>query len=540
MKWIRLFNIFYLFLFLCVLTPSFLEGQSDVEKTSLWKQADANGEFARQCLIHCKDYMHGWLAHADPVTGLIPRNLDRNRDYWNGKDSAADNYAFMVLASSLTDRTMFNGRMLEMLHTETRLTSRLDNLVDDYSFPKQSWRNEEVVLEDIIFGSSEYVKDGLMPLTEWLGPSPWSDRMLGLVDSILDYAAVDTPVGILPSVNFEVGGELMQILARLYWMTGNHRYREMAFRYSDYFLFHDLPTNREKLSLDDHGCEVIGGLSEVYYLASKTDRPRHQRYQAPMYAMLDRILEVGRNENGLFYMKINPVEGTVLLEELTDNWGYDYNAYLTVADVDDHEPYRDAVRFALENLHKHTGYPWEGDIADGYADSIESGINLLNRIPVESGFEWVEHETLHMLNKQQDDGIIEGWHGDGNYARTAIMVALWKSQGCQIRPWRADVSFGAVEEDGKLYLQLKSDWPWEGQLIFDRPRHKEYFGIPEDYARLNQFPEWFTVEGDRNYRLTVIEDEQEKVSVIQGASLPKGIDISIGGSEVKLVLELSP
>ena len=58
------------------------------------------------------------------------------------------------------------------------------------------------------------------------------------------------------------------------------------------------------------------------------------------------------------------------------------------------------IRFALENVHKHTGYPWEGDIADGYADSIESGLNLLNRIPVESGFEWVEHETKHMLAKQ--------------------------------------------------------------------------------------------------------------------------------------------
>ena len=47
------------------------------------------------------------------------------------------------------------------------------------------------------------------------------------------------------------------------------------------------------------------------------------------------------------------------------------------------------------------------DVADGYADAIESGLNLLNRIPEPSGFDWVEHETLHMLEKQQDDGIIE-------------------------------------------------------------------------------------------------------------------------------------
>jgi len=29
-------------------------------------------------------------------------------------------------------------------------------------------------MENIIFGASEYVKDGLLPLTEYLGPSPCS------------------------------------------------------------------------------------------------------------------------------------------------------------------------------------------------------------------------------------------------------------------------------------------------------------------------------------------------------------------------------
>ena len=64
---------------------------------SVWEHADHNGEFARRCLMHCRDYVRGWLAHADPATGLIPRNLNRNRDFWNGRDAAADNYAFMVL-----------------------------------------------------------------------------------------------------------------------------------------------------------------------------------------------------------------------------------------------------------------------------------------------------------------------------------------------------------------------------------------------------------------------------------------------------------
>jgi hypothetical protein len=242
---------------------------------------------------------------------------------------------------------------------------------------------------------------------------------------------------------------------------------------------------------------------------------------------------VGRNENGLFYMAIDPVNGTVLNEELTDNWGYDYDAFLTVAYVDNYEPYREAVQFALENVHKHTGYPWEGDIADGYADSIESGLNLLNRIPVASGFEWVEHETKHMLAKQGDDGVVAGWHGDGNYARTAIMVALWKTQGCRVEPWRADVSYGAVMNGDELMLSVQSRWPWKGRIIFDRARHKENFNLPADYPRLNQFQEWFTVDKDSRYKLTFADsDKSFDEKTVEGSTLLEGFPIATRGTEV--------
>ena len=516
------------FLLVALLASAAFPGfAADSANPTVWAEADRNGEMARQIFIHCRDYVRGWLAHADPQSGLIPRNLTRDA-YWNGRDSAADNYPFMVLAAFFTDQSLFEGRMREMLETEKRLTSRVGPLPDDFLFASQGWRYPDVDLKRLIFDASEYAKDGLLPLTEWLGPSPWQERLVGLVDAILDHAAIETPAGVLPAIDHEVGGEMMQTLSRLYWMTGQERYREFALRYADYFLWHALPTRQPALSLDDHGCEVIGGLSEVYLIASKTDPDRRARYRAPMHEMLDRILEVGRNTNGLFHMRIDPLKGSVLVEELTDNWGYDYNAYLTVAGVDDHEPYRAAVRFALDNLHRATGYPWEGDIADGYADSIESGLNLLNRIPVASGFQWVEHETGHMLAKQRDDGVIEGWHGDGNYARTAIMVALWKTQGCRIEPWRADVSVGAVQQNGTLRISVRSHWPWNGRLVFDRPRHREDFHLPLDYARLNQFPEWFTVERVASYRVVSISGDQHSERVVPGTDLRKGIPVATG------------
>lgn len=496
-----------------------------------WEKIDQNGELNRQVFIHCRDYVRGWLAYADPISGLTPRNLYSDF-FWNAKDCAADNYPFMVLTTWFVDRDMFKGRMIDILNTEKKLTSRVGQLPDDFLFETQSFRNNEYKMPDIIFGASEYAKDGLMPLTEWLGHSPWKDRMFELVDGILERATVETPVGILPAIDHEVGGEMMQILSRMYWMTGDDKYKDFAFRYGDYFLLHHLPTDREKLSLDDHGCEVIGGLSEVYLIASIKDPARHEKYKKPMYKMLDRVLEVGRNENGLFYMAIDPVNGKVLNEELTDNWGYDYNAYLTVAAVDNYLPYKDAVKFALEHVKNETGYPWEGDIADGYADSIESGLNLLNRVPVQSGFEWVEHETWHMLKKQADDGVVAGWYGDGNYARTAIMVALWKSQGCSIQPWRADVSLGAEMVGDELWISLNSTWPWKGKVMFDIPRHKVNFNMPMDYARLNQFPEWFTVEDEVAFKVTFEPGDNSK-PYMMGNLLLDGIDVELAGTYVK-------
>ncbi|MBT5925778.1 MAG: hypothetical protein HOH33_04075 [Verrucomicrobia bacterium] len=73
--------------------------------------------------------MEGWKQYTDPKTGLIPRN--KNDRYWNPKDAAADNFDF------------------------------------------QKQNIGETSLSDIMFGSSEYIKYGLLPLTEWLGHSPW-------------------------------------------------------------------------------------------------------------------------------------------------------------------------------------------------------------------------------------------------------------------------------------------------------------------------------------------------------------------------------
>jgi len=514
--------------------------------TNPFQQAARNADQAREAFQRCHRFVEGWLQHADPKTGLIPRNLTKNADIWNAKDSAADNYPFMVLTAALTDRPLFRGRMLQMLRTETRLTCRIDRLPDTWSFSKQTWADPKPDIHRIIFGASEYVKDGLMPLTEWLGPSPWSQRMLGIVDDIWKHAPVETPYGRIPSTNQEVNGEMLQTLSRLYWMTGRKDYLEYALRLGDYYLFDHLPTREgETFRLRDHSCEIISGLSELYLTVHYARPEKKKAYQAAIHAMYDRILDIGVNEHGMMYNRVDLKTGKPVDARASDGWGYIYDGFYTVYLVDRTGAYRDAVRKALSNLNAHyRDYVWEGTkssdrphgSADGYADSIEGAINLYNREPVPSAAEWIDSQIHNMFAMQKPDGIIEGWHGDGNFARTAIMYALWKTQGTTIQPWRQDVRFGAVRVGPTLYVTIAADRPWQGLLKFDRPRHKDYLHLPMDYPRINQFPEWFTVEENGLYGVSVGDQARRRT----GSELIEGLPVRLAPDALEMNLSITP
>lgn len=503
-----------------------------------FREAERNARQAAEGLYRCRRFVDGWLAHAEPKTGLIPRNLNRDKDLWNGRDAGADNYPFMVLTCALTDRAMFEGRMLEMLRTEEKLTKRHDRLPDDVILSTQQFARKEFNLDATIFDGTEYVKDGLLPLTEWLGPSPWSQRMIGIIDDVWKNANIDTPFGKIPTPNYEVNGDLLQACSRLYWFTGDRKYLDWAIRLGDYYLLGDKHPTRdlEKLALSDHACEAINGLSELYLAVSYAEPKKRDQYRKPLQEMYDRILEIGVNEHGLMWGSVNTKTGQHN-NSLTDNWGYNYDGIYTAWLVDKKPAYRDAVLKVLGNLKPHyTGQVWQGGSADGYADSIEGAINLFNREPVEGAAAWIDSEIRTMWSKQKSDGVIEGWHGDGNSARTSIMYVLWKSQGARVEPWRPDVRIGAVRRGSQLLISLSADQDWKGRLIFDKPRHKLHMKLPMDYPRINQFPEWFTVDAAREYTLRHAADGGERK--VTGEGLIDGIAVEIkGGEELRWAVE---
>src|SRR6478609_8093309 len=88
---------------------------------------------------------------------------------------------------------------------------------------------------------------------------------------------------------------------------------------------------------------------------------------------------------------------------------------------------------------------------------------------------WSKQDSAHRphLEKWRGRGIVEGWYGDGNFNRTSLMYAMWKTQGVSAHPWRADLRYGAVRRGDSLFVVVEAYSAWSGALRFDTPRHRD-------------------------------------------------------------------
>ena len=507
-----------------------------------FRQAVENGKLVNQGFNRCIAYVNAWMKYADTTTGLIPRNINDSKDFWNAWDAAADNYPFMVLTSSILMPDFFKGKALDMLKTERRLTPRIGKLPDTYSFSKKGFRNPTIDTNQMIFGAAEYMKDGLIPLTEWLGKSPWSKRMLEILDDLPLLTRVAKNINgswYGSSATVEVNGDLLQVLSRMYWFTGERKYLDWAVEIADHYLNEkQLPTRAlDHLRIRDHGCEIISGLCEAYIAAYYAMPEKRNQWKPLVHEMMDRILEVGRNEDGLFYDEVNPQNGKILSARLADNFGYTLNAYWFIAKIDSTPTYRDAVIKALSSLNKkYRNHNWESGSADGYADAIEGTLNLYNREPIASVQAWLDSEIKVMWAMQKPDGMIEGWHGDGNFARTSIMYCLWKTQGIVPLEWDSQLSIGAVQTSTGLKIAVSSPVGWKGKLKFDVPRHSTMMHYPADYPRINQYQEWFVVKDHLSYQCK--NNHTGTLNKIKGKMLAKGLEVEVKAGET-VFLEIS-
>ena len=256
--------------------------------------------------------------------------------------------------------------------------------------------------------------------------------------------------------------------------------------------------------------------------------------------MLDRVL-ASANPDGLLYDEIRASDLLPLQERLSDNWGYVYGAVYSYYLVTGDAKYRDAVRRVLRSLPKYRSFVWEprndpklplGSF-DGYADALESAIYLVNREPVPEALDWIESEMALMLRMQRTDGHVEDWYGEGNFNRTALLYAYMKSQGVRPERWEPGVGVGAVRDGERLLVKL--EMPAPRRIQFDFARHRRVLNFDRNYVRLNEFPEWFTVDAGEKYELRV----RSRPTVATREELAAGIPLKLGPGET-IAVEVGP
>jgi hypothetical protein len=479
-----------------------------------------NGAAYARAIAASERTLQAWLRDADPKTGLMPDRVDGEARVATPHNFSADLYPYLILTARLTDPVLYEGRMLEMLRHEVQYMTVAG------SVPGNLDLRTGKLGEPSLFGAGEYAKDGLITVTELLGRTPWFDRMADMIADAMAQAPHDSRWGKLPAVDSELNGDFLQVLVRLYPMTGDARYLAWARRIGDAYVEEVLPgnfgvpstkwdfathTGEPQLRLRDHGNELVVGLTLLYALESDLQSDRARRYEPVVRRMLDQVL-ASANPDGMLYNQVDAKTLAPVNRGLSDNWGYVYGAVYTFYQVTGEAKYREAVRKVLANLPKYQAHVWEprpndarlplGSF-DGYADTIESAIYLVNREPVPEALGWIESETARMLAMQRPDGHLEDWYGEGNFNRTLLLYALMKSQGVMTAERAPGLQLGAVRDGDGLKLHVAGVQGAQGvRLQFDVARHRRVINLARNYVRLNEFPEWFVVEPNWLYSVS--------------------------------------
>jgi len=501
-----------------------------------FSRASASAETAGYSLSKVQRWLHEVaLKRIDPATGLYIADGS-----WNYRDTAADCYPFLAWAAFVADEDALRGPVRAILEAERKLCNQLDRIPVPFDLAKKA--KTDPPYEQLVFEASEYVKDGLVAIVEADGKGPWFERMKEIIEDLWKHARVETSFGKIPSDNIEVNGDHMQALPRLFAMTGERKFLEWAERLADHYLDRDdfVPSR-----LRDHGCEIIGGLGLLLGVESETNPEKAKAYAPKIRRMLDEILARGLNPDGLMLNTIAKEPGRHD-GPLSDGWGYNYVAYICYDMATGETRYRAAIEEPLRNLSKplYKDYRWEGDNIDGYADSIEGAIYVLNRVPVAEGFAWVDRETAAHVARSADPLESAPLWGtmklESNGVRTVILHALMHTRGLIARPWRRGLALGACESPEGLAVVVRAKEDWSGRLVFDVPRHKLYMGFRRDWPRMNTMPEWFTVEADARYNVRSVRGALAEKEW-SGADLARGLPLSLrAGEELRLICTARP
>ena len=86
-----------------------------------------------------------------------------------------------------------------------------------------------------------------------------------------------------------------------------------------------------------------------------------------------------------------------------------------------------------------------------------------------------------------------------------------------------------------MFVVVEADSAWSGELRFDTPRHRDVLHLPWDWPRINSFPEWYTVEASREYRVRDLGARQPEHR--RGDQLASGLAVRVRpGEQLRMVV----
>ncbi len=504
------------------------------------------GDIARRCFIRATGVLESWWRHRDPATGLFPRQTHER--VWAPGDNGGQLFPYLLATAELLQphRT---PDLLQTLRTERTLASWGGFLTDWFDLTNRTFLFPQPDLPRQLAGAAELAADGLLPLAELLGRGEWTPRLAEIADTIINDAPIASDFGPLPFDDLPHNGRMMQLLARLYTLTREPRYLDLATRLGDAYAREVLPRSgflpphrwdfQRHAPLDDewdlhaHGFYLLNGLAEIYTVTARSLPQRAQSWQPALNSLFLRLTQQASPNAGFPVHAARASTGDVRSTAPTASWGHALAACLAYARATTNETFLEAPRLALRNLNQPRYLDWSGAIT--HATTLDGALLLLNRLPEPAAWTWFEDLLPLFLARSRPDGSIEGWYGDGLYARTALLAGQYYTQGAHCRPWRADLRLGALREGNRLRLALAADTDWEGRILFDTPRHRTHLRLPSNYPRLGEFPEWYPVSADTPYRVRLGGTTRQGL----GYELAQGLPVSVRPNQ-PLLLEIEP
>jgi hypothetical protein len=518
--------------------------------------AESAGYLSDEAFSRADRVVEWWLAQRVHFRGLLPKSpKSSRRALWNYRDCAADMYCHFVIEASLIGRRHL-GALREILATERALSADLPHAIYlDTGEPLDD------PLDERIFGAVEYAKDGLLPILERVGPSEWLDRMHEVVNAIIDASPVESRYGRLPSEGTEKNGEFLQVLARLYHRERDPRYLVAGRAIADAYTQEVLPYGDGLPSMTwdftagkprsgtfrvrDHGNEIVSGLGEWIMAESVTEQSQAEKYRPAVEHMMDMLLDHARDTSGLWDSNIRTwlPPRTPPAQPVNDNWGYLTAGYVGYAlslpeDSPRRQRYLAESTRALASVIHYRGAAWERGQMDGYADTIEGANYVLPYLNVDGAARWIDDQTGILMAYQKPDGFVGPSYLDGNFVRTSLAYAFFRTQGARPDPWLPGLRLGAVKSPEGLNVSVACDRPWSGRIVFDRNRHHDHLGLEKEYPRLNGWTEWFTAEADRQYDVTLTRaGGASETTIVGGDVLRDGLPVAIssGPTALKIV-----